>query len=311
MIALDILINALGLVVAMAVLRDVFHQLFHPGGTGHLSDALMWTVWRAFRAISRKKEERLTFAGPTALIVIIASWVALMVVGWALIYWPHLPESFLLSTGLDPDLQGGFPDALYVSFVTLTTLGYGDVTPTNDLLRILAPVEALIGFGLLTASITWVLSIYPALSRSRSLAQEIALLHDAEAEAATDVTRLEADFVERTLQDLVSKLVSVRNDLMQFEITYFFHGSAHRSGLSMMLPYLLRLAERGQREGHPEEVRMSARMLHGAVDELATTVATRFLGMTPASTEEAIEAYARDHLRTPLESARVDSDGSP
>lgn len=310
MTVLVILINALGLGLVLVVLRDVFHQLFHPGGSGHLSDILMHAVWRAFRALSRKRKDRLTLAGPTALITIILSWVSLMVVGWALIYWPYLPESFLFSTGLNPATHGGFLDALYVSFVTLVTLGYGDITPTENLLRVLAPLQALIGFGLLTASLTWVLSIYPALSRSRSLAQEIFLLHGAEQERSRRVTEMEADFVENVFQGLVSQLVSVRNDMLQFEITYFFHASDERTGISAMLPYLLRLAKDGQDEKHPDEVRIESRMLQGAIDNLATTIATRFLGLASDSTEKIVDAYARDHFRKPLDDAGKESDAA-
>ncbi len=209
-----ILINTLGLGLILAVLRDVFHQLFHPGGYGHLSDMLMRGVWRVFQALSRKRPERLTLAGPTALIIVILSWVTLMTVGWTLVYRPYMPENFLFSTGLNPALHGGFVDALYVSFVTLATLGYGDITPTENLLRMLAPLQALIGFGLLTASITWVLSIYPALSRSRSLAQEISLIHDAELIEGKSVTEMKSGFVEPLFQSLASQLVAVRNDLM-------------------------------------------------------------------------------------------------
>ena len=35
--------------------------------------------------------------------------------------------------------------ALYYSIVTLTTLGYGDIVPTNSFARMLAAVEAIVG----------------------------------------------------------------------------------------------------------------------------------------------------------------------
>lgn len=38
-----------------------------------------------------------------------------------------------------------FPQLLYFSLVTLSTLGYGDVTPANDIVRMLAPIEAILG----------------------------------------------------------------------------------------------------------------------------------------------------------------------
>lgn len=96
--------------------------------------------------------------------------------GWALIYWPRMPDLFLYATGLKPTNNAGFLDAIYLSVMTLTTLGYGTITPTADWLRMFGPLEALIGFALLTVSLTWVTSIYPVLRRRRSLARQILLL---------------------------------------------------------------------------------------------------------------------------------------
>lgn len=45
--------------------------------------------------------------------------------------------------GLQPGAQTS--EALYFSFVTLTTLGYGDITPVSGGARMLATVEAIIG----------------------------------------------------------------------------------------------------------------------------------------------------------------------
>ena len=39
----------------------------------------------------------------------------------------------------------GQSNLYYFSFVTVTSLGYGDISPASDLTRILAPVEAIIG----------------------------------------------------------------------------------------------------------------------------------------------------------------------
>ena len=62
---------------------------------------------------------------------------------WALVYY-GMPER----SGLTD-----FAEALYFSLVTLTTLGYGDVTLNTDL-RLLAGMEAMVGivvFGMTTA----------------------------------------------------------------------------------------------------------------------------------------------------------------
>jgi hypothetical protein len=75
--------------------------------------------------------------------------------------------------------------------VTITTLGFADVIPHAGWLRGVAPLEALLGFGLLSASISWLLLIYPAISRRRSLAYEISLLVEAEGQAGVALERLE------------------------------------------------------------------------------------------------------------------------
>jgi Ion channel len=43
-------------------------------------------------------------------------------------------------------LSGKFLESLYFSVVTFTTLGYGDVTPSDDLGRILVILEVVIGY---------------------------------------------------------------------------------------------------------------------------------------------------------------------
>jgi hypothetical protein len=224
-----------------------------------------------------------------------------MAVGWALVYWPYMPGSFLYSTGLSPSASAGFIDALYLSLTTLTTLGYGDITPTDGVLRILSPLQALIGFGLLTASVTWVLSIYPALSRRRTLAQEVVLLHAAESKGEKDVSKMDPQTVEQLLQNLASRLAGVRNDLLQFRVTYYFHGTDEHSALAAGLPYLARLAQKGQGEDLPDEVHLGSDMLQTALDNFAATLASRFLLIDhTATTSKILEAYARDHLRKTL-----------
>ncbi len=68
---------------------------------------------------------------------------------WTLIYSLVAlaqPEAF---SGIDPELHpaggGGEYGFIYFSFVTLTTLGYGDITPTLPLSRTLTWMEAVVG----------------------------------------------------------------------------------------------------------------------------------------------------------------------
>src|SRR5215204_3216425 len=134
-----------------------------------LSRTLPRPLWRGSRWISAHYPTVRELCGPVALLAVIASWVVLLAVGWSLVLWPHLIEGFSFDPELTPSTRGGFTDALYLSLVTLTTLGFGDIAPASGWLRVLVPLEAAIGLVLLTASLSWVVSLYPAFSRHRSL----------------------------------------------------------------------------------------------------------------------------------------------
>ena len=63
---------------------------------------------------------------------------------WAVIYeivMQSTPSALMVPEGTSQS----FNTSVYFSFTTLTTLGYGDVTPRGSLARILAIMEALIG----------------------------------------------------------------------------------------------------------------------------------------------------------------------
>lgn len=48
----------------------------------------------------------------------------------------------------------------YYSFVTITTLGYGDVTPVSDVAKALSVLEAVVGQLYLVVVIAWLVGMY-------------------------------------------------------------------------------------------------------------------------------------------------------
>lgn len=276
-------------------LRDVFHTVLHPGGHGSLSDGLQAAVWRLFRILARPFPALLALAGPVALAATLGIWSTLVAVGWALVLWPHLPQGFLIASGLDPAEQGGFADALYVSFVTLSTLGYGDIAPRSGWLRILGPIEAFVGFSLITAAISWILSVYPVLARRRSLARRIALIQEGESIAAVKALHLGGDSAAALLDELTTGMIAVEGDLSQFPVTYYFHGGDDRSSLCAALPHLVQLATDAASLDCPPALRFRGAMLQQAIQDFAAELGGRFLALPAAPVDVVLRAYAADH----------------
>ncbi|PXY22652.1 potassium channel family protein [Prauserella muralis] len=287
-------VTAAGVLIVLAALRDVFHTLWYPSGRGRISTAVAALVWRTFQRLPLGPRLG-ALSGPLTMVVVVGTWAGLVLVGFALIYWPHLPEEFSYAPGLLPGRRGGFLDAFYLSLVTLCTLGFGDIVPTADWLRLVTPLEGLFGFGLLTAAVTWVLQVYPALRRRRALAHRLTLLH--RSDTAAVLPELNVVVAAQLLDGLASDVTGALLDLSQYEVTYYFLETDEDTALYASVHYALRLAEQGGGDQRPD-VRLAAAQLSGALADLARLIDREFLkvGGDPATV---LGSYARDRARVP------------
>ncbi len=86
----------------------------------------------AFHDVFRRKKADLVIAFSVTLI--------LLIVTSSLMYF--------VETTAQPDEFGSIPETLWWGVITLTTVGYGDVTPVTPLGRLLGGVVAMLGIGL-------------------------------------------------------------------------------------------------------------------------------------------------------------------
>lgn len=294
---MTIIATLIGVALILVALRDIFQQLFNPSGGGSLSRTLMRIVWGLFRLIASRRPSWLGIVGPFVFLSVLTTWLSLLAVGWALILWPQMPENLLYQTGLDPSENGGFISALYVSMTTLATLGYGDIVPTSWWLRILQPLQALTGFAILTTAVTWLLSIYPAISQRRTCAKDVHLIRESEPETGNVIEKMSPDIATELLGDLTSRLVAIDGKFNQFPITYYFHENDERTSLAGALPYLAWLAERAGDQHHTAGVWFRAGTLRGAIRDISSNLGSSFLDLPSAPVGKVLEAYARDHFR--------------
>lgn len=282
-------ISSLGLVVVVVALRDIFHTLWHPGGFGSIAGLVFRSVWWAGKRVMPHRGRHL--AGPVAVLGTVACWTGLVVLGFVVVYWPHMPEGFYFGSPLSPEQSSDPLAALYLSLVTVATLGFGDIIPADPVLRVLAPLQALLGFVLLTAAISWVLQVYPALGRRRSVARRLSILRS---QGATEVVATGAPAVASRMLDSVAEgMIQVETDLLQYAESYYFGEEDRGLSLAATLPYAQELAEAGRRSTSVE-VRLAAGVLGEAVDTLARRLDSDYL-RTGAPVTEVLVAYAADH----------------
>ncbi|HET9591560.1 MAG TPA: potassium channel family protein [Solirubrobacterales bacterium] len=291
---MDIGWTVLGVVLIVLALRDIFDVLFHPLGRGTITRRVVRGMAALARRAPGKSGTLGLLVGPLSYIAVVGTWAALLAVGWALVFWPQLPQGFNFDPQLDPAAHSGFLDALYVSLVNLTSLGYGDISPAASLLRILGPIETLFGLGLLTASISWLISIYGAISRRDSLAHEVHLAKEAEDRLGEQLADADPELLETLLAGFSEQLIRTRRDIIHFPIVHYFRTEDEERALAGLLPFLGSLADEARGEGRPQALRVRGEILRMAIDDFAETLRKR-LKMPGETTDETLGHYQSDH----------------
>jgi hypothetical protein len=289
-----IVVTAIGVALVVAALIDVFQTLFHPAGRGAMSDWTAKLSWRIFRILAAKRPHVLTYAGPSAILLIIITWAALVWFGFALIYLPHLATGFQFANSTGGSAHQGILEAMSLSVDALITVSEGSYA-TLHWLQLARGLEAVIGFVLLTASISWLLSIYPVLESRRGLAQQATLLHHAERENQLDFVRDASDRAEEWILSLGAELASLRNQMAQFPITYYFDMGEPETALAGALSYLLELADRAS-SAQSSAMKIAGKVLGGAVESFLELLASDFLSISPNDKRAILRAYASEQM---------------
>ncbi|WP_236783110.1 potassium channel family protein [Arthrobacter sp. QXT-31] len=200
----DVLWTVTGAGLILLMLVNVFYTLLYPHGSGPVCRTIMRGCWHLSK-LTRGGAS--SIAAPVAMASVIGAWATMAVLGWALLYLPHLPEHFIYGDGVPR--QADFLEAAYISMVTLSTVGFGEVVAGHPLLRLASAAQAVTGFGLLTATVSWILQMYPALNRRRALAATVTYAQELASEAkASDHPDLQfaGRMLEAALEDLARDL---------------------------------------------------------------------------------------------------------
>ena len=234
--------TSVGALFLAFVVRDVHVTILHSGGrNGPLSRLLARSIWglalaTAFRLSRRRRHSRLNSVGPVLMPLLIGWYIILLVIGFALIYYPHMPEHFII---LADATSPRWIESLYFSGITLSTLGYGDIVPKTNAMRVVAFMEAASGFGLISLAITYLLSVYRALERKRAAA--VAFYHEAEG-GANVVGFVTNHLVAGKLSGLAPTLRVAARDLqetleshVEHPILHYFHPSQVYKSLPRVL----------------------------------------------------------------------------
>jgi hypothetical protein len=181
------LLTVAGVLLLLFVVYDVYATILHARGrSGSLSETLNRSVWRVARAVAfrfgrQRRHRMLNAVGPVLLPLLLVAYIILLVLAFAFIYLPRMPAQFSIAP---QSVSVPSWDAVYFSGITLITIGYGDIAPHTPLMRVVALVEGASGFALISLGVTYLVTVYNALERKRTIALSFYHQADEGADAA-------------------------------------------------------------------------------------------------------------------------------
>lgn len=269
------------------LLADVFLTVFDPRGRGGpLNRVQNRSLWRLMRVLARRKPAALSLGAPLLVVLTLCVWVLLLVAAFAIAYYPFI-DTFLVSPG---STRGPWVEAIYYSGYTAATLGFGDIVPDLPWLRLLAPIEAFLGFALLSVSVTYLLAVYRELLAMHTLATTLDAWHEAGL-----LEQLERDTIaaptERFLEWASVAVLHGLNAHFQYPVLHYFRAEDARRALPLQFDPLVRHAARNKAEGVSKGLSYDA--FFEAVERYLTLVETHFIPPdfeTDVASQDATEA---------------------
>jgi hypothetical protein len=235
--------SAVWLVVGAAVIAfgiyDLFLTVLHYEDPGLVTLRTYSAAWKGARWATKPLPRRAraftrSMVAPALVVVQISLWLGLQVVGFALLYYPAISSHHFVvgRTG------HSFGTALYFSAASLTSLSFSDVEPRSLAYHSVAAAETLVGLGILTLTISYLLNLYRVL-QDQGVLSSLLLHHSATENDPTALLR--PHFVDgrptelgTLLRELDRSLTEFGEGIRRYPLVWYFHTRrAYRS-----LPYI-------------------------------------------------------------------------
>ena len=307
------LLLAFGTVLLSVIVVDLFATVVKPGGGGFWGKRIADGVYRCGLALHRRRPNHRLLAnvGVSAVVSITLSWMFSMWLGWSLVYLSS--DRSVLDTATQEPADAW--SRVYFAGYSLFTVGLGDKTPGSTPWQIATVLTSLMGLGLVTLAITFLVPVLQAATQRRSFARSVTHLGETPTgiveRSWTGSHRLSA-----VAFDLAQEVSVLTDKHLSYPILEHLHSAGSCSALAPRVAALYDAVLIAARTANDSEAANLAH-LEAAISDFATVLAERRPvnpsneppprphGLDPASTQRFADA---SDIRSRL-AALVDHDG--
>jgi hypothetical protein len=276
-----VLATAAGFLTLCAVLQDAFEVMLLPRRVKRrwrLTRYFFnwsWIVWVSVANLvpeGPRRERFLGVYGSLAMTLLFSFWAIALILAFGALQWAAQQAG-----GARP--ASDLAEQIYLSGVTFFTLGYGDVVPHTAPARVLAVVEAGVGFGLIAVVIGYLPVLYQLFSRREAHILQL----DARAGSPPSATTLLARHAESGGLDRVDEILRAWEiwgaELLESHLSYpmlaYYRSQHHdQSWLAALVAIMdaCSLILVGVEEVKPLQARMTFAMARQVVVEMARSL---------------------------------------
>ena len=222
------LITLIGIFLVFLVLRDVYLTVLHGDNNGPIANWIKKFLWAMIMAVVKlfhtNRDTLFSFAGPIIIVITFTLWLAIYILGFSLIYWPHV-EQF---RAFDEITQIGFFEILYFSGVNGTIIGFGDITPVHGGMRIISFLQSGLSIAVFLGFVTYLTNVVPGVIYRNALTLRLWLETNHTGDGTIAVNSLANDdskYIYLRIKALFDILQKVHQKMNRFPILDFIYRS--------------------------------------------------------------------------------------
>ncbi|RYH02556.1 hypothetical protein EU805_08000 [Salipiger sp. IMCC34102] len=268
---------------------DIFLTVLDANGLSMISSRIyrgFWWVWRHFSLLLPPiaRHQMLALGAPLMIPVMIFIWLIGIVVGFTLIYYGGLLPGNLSHVVSGEHSRPELPDAFRLSVVSISTIGFVEISPSNMPYSLTVAFEAILGNLILTLVLTYFLSVHGAVLSYNVF---VAYLRARIPRSGEPIDALKRHFdkgeareLEPWLDRLDSGLSALHEGLRRYPILYYFRPLHIERGLPDTLSALRRVVTGlnwGLPGDHPARRSANLGALEATLEDLIEDLQDRYV----------------------------------
>ena len=217
----------LGVVLLLLVVLDLlWTTLWTDGAAGPLTARSTTVMWRGLRRLGGPRSRLLSLAGPLIITATLVGWIALLWLGWTLVFAGD-------GASLMDTRDGGpvsWVERQYFVAYSMFTMGNGDFAPRDGWPQVATSLTTASGMLLVTMGVTYVLSVLTAVNQKRAFASSVwGLGRRAEDVVATGWDGTDLHALDLPLNSLRSELSLLADRHTAYPVLHYYHSEKPES----------------------------------------------------------------------------------